>query len=69
MHERAINDRFWMRVPFARTISPVSKTDWEGVGVIPDIKVPADQALAAACKDAAKKIEVYRRLRADRSQS
>jgi hypothetical protein len=57
-----------MRVPSARTISPVSKTDWEGVGVIPDIKVPASQALEAACEDAAKKID-GRRLRADRNQS
>ncbi len=69
VHERAINDRFWMRVPSARTISPVSKTDWEGVGVIPDIKVPASQALEAACEDAAKKIDACRRLRADSSQS
>jgi hypothetical protein len=61
VHERVINDRFWMRVPFARAISPVSKTDWEGVGVIPDIKVPASQALEAACQDAAKRIDARRR--------
>ena len=61
VRERSLNDRFWMRVPFARAISPVSKTDWEGVGVIPDIKVPASQAIEAACEDAAKKIDARRR--------
>jgi hypothetical protein len=56
VHERAINNRFWMRIPFARAISPVSKTDWEGVGVIPDIEVPASQALDAAICDAIERI-------------
>jgi hypothetical protein len=42
-------------VPFARAINPVSKTNWEGTGVEPDIKVPASEALEAAKKLAAKK--------------
>lgn len=67
VHERAVNDRFWMRVPFARAISPVSKTDWEGVGVIPDIKVPASQALEAARQDAAKRIQARRKSHAEES--
>jgi retinol-binding protein 3 len=29
-------------------ISPFTHTDWEGIGVEPDIKVPAAQALATA---------------------
>ena len=64
VRERVVNDRFWMRLPYARAISPVSKTDWEGVGVIPDIKVPASQALEAACEDAGKRIDARRRQRA-----
>ncbi|UCC30506.1 MAG: hypothetical protein JSU86_20195 [Phycisphaerales bacterium] len=67
VHERAVNDRFWMRVPFARAISPVSKTDWEGVGVIPDIKVPASQAVEAACQDAAKRIQARRKSHGEES--
>ncbi|MEV4611334.1 S41 family peptidase [Kitasatospora sp. NPDC049258] len=35
-------------VPTARSINPVTGTNWEGVGVIPGIAVPADQALSAA---------------------
>jgi C-terminal processing protease CtpA/Prc len=37
-------------VPFARAINPVSRTNWEGVGVEPDVKVPAADALATAQK-------------------
>ncbi|MFC2104428.1 S41 family peptidase [Bacteroidota bacterium] len=53
----SINDYFGVRIPFARIMSPVSKTDWEGIGVIPNIKVSMDKALDAACKDAVKKLK------------
>ncbi len=43
-------------VPFARSVSPISKTNWEGTGVEPDIKVPADQALGVAKENAAEQI-------------
>jgi hypothetical protein len=58
--DRGVNDDFWISIPISRTISPVTKTDWEGVGVMPDIKVPASQALGAACEAAAKRISVLR---------
>ncbi|MCU7820337.1 S41 family peptidase [Kitasatospora sp. DSM 101779] len=35
-------------VPTARSINPVTGTNWEGVGVRPDLAVPADRALEAA---------------------
>jgi hypothetical protein len=35
-------------VPFARAVNPITKTNWEGTGVTPDISVPADQALEKA---------------------
>ena len=44
---------FTVFVPFARAINPVSKTDWEGVGVEPDVKVPAADALEKAQSTAA----------------
>jgi S-formylglutathione hydrolase FrmB len=47
---RRIDDHFMIGVPFARAINPITHTNWEGVGVEPDIKVPADQALATALK-------------------
>ncbi len=39
---------FILRVPYARAINPYSKTNWEGTGVVPDIAVPAAQALDKA---------------------
>jgi hypothetical protein len=40
-----LNDNFFIRVPYARAVNPISKTNWEGTGVEPDVKVPAAQAL------------------------
>ncbi|HEV2703241.1 MAG TPA: S41 family peptidase [Steroidobacteraceae bacterium] len=45
-----IDDRFSIRVPFGRPFDPVTNTDWEGVGIAPDVKVPAADAMAAAVK-------------------
>lgn len=43
-----IDDRFMIGVPFARAINPVTKTNWEGTGVAPDVQVPAAEALEKA---------------------
>ena len=45
-----VDDHFVIRVPFARSISPVTKTNWEGTGVVPDVKVAASAALDTARK-------------------
>jgi C-terminal processing protease CtpA/Prc len=31
-------------IPFARSVNPVTGTNWQGAGVVPDTPVPADQA-------------------------
>jgi hypothetical protein len=51
-----IDDHFMIGVPFARAINPISKTNWEGTGVEPDVKVSAADALATAQKLAAEKL-------------
>jgi hypothetical protein len=51
-----IDDRFMIGVPFARAINPISKTNWEGTGVEPDVKVPAAEALSTAQKLATEKL-------------
>jgi len=50
-----VTDHFGVGVPFARSINPVTKTNWEGTGVKPDVAVPADQALLTAHQMALKK--------------
>lgn len=45
---RRIDDHFMIGVPFARAINPITHTNWEGVGVEPDVKVPARIALDTA---------------------
>lgn len=45
---RRINDRFMIAVPSGRPINAVTKSDWEGTGVEPDVRVTADQALDVA---------------------
>lgn len=42
-------------IPFGRAENPVTKTNWEGRGVQPDVRVPAGDALAAALKRAGAK--------------
>jgi hypothetical protein len=43
-----LDDHFVMFVPTGRAINPITKTDWEGTGVKPDVAVPADKALEKA---------------------
>ena len=43
-----VNDRFIVRVPYMRAQNPISKTNWEGTGVEPDVKTPAADALDKA---------------------
>src|SRR5205085_11855692 len=45
---RRLNEHFQMFVPSGRAINPISKTNWEGTGVEPDVKVAAEQALKVA---------------------
>ena len=52
-----IDDHFMIGVPFARAVNPISKTNWEGTGVEPDVKVPADEALNVGEKMAADQIK------------
>lgn len=39
-------------VPIARSINPVTGTNWEGTGVEPDVVVPAAEAFAVAYREA-----------------
>ena len=39
-----LHDHFWVFIPNGRAINPVTGTNWNGTGVIPDVKVPAELA-------------------------
>lgn len=50
-----LHEHFNVFIPSGRAINPISKTNWEGTGVEPDIKVPKEQALKVAYLAALKK--------------
>jgi len=62
VHGVRVDDRFRLMIPIARPINPVTKTNWEGTGVVPDVNAPAAQALDVARELAA---EELRRRRSD----
>jgi hypothetical protein len=43
-----LGDHFYALIPSRRTISPITHSNWEGTGVIPDIAATPDKALDAA---------------------
>ncbi len=43
-----LTEHFGAFIPTGRAISPITKTNWEGTGVEPDVKVPKEQALKTA---------------------
>jgi retinol-binding protein 3 len=53
---RRINEHFGIWLPTGRAINPITGTNWEGVGIAPDIATDAAAALRAAHLDALKKI-------------
>jgi len=52
---------FMVGVPFAKSLDPVTKTNWEGTGVEPDVKVPATDALETAQKLALEKLQAAKK--------
>lgn len=46
--EVRLNEHFSAFVPSGRAINPITKTNWEGVGVKPDIEAPPEDALRIA---------------------
>ena len=51
-----VNDRIVVGVPYMRACNPITKKDWEGVGVEPDVKVTRAEALDRALELARKAI-------------
>lgn len=53
---RRLSDHLFATVPSAKAINPISKTNWEGTGVNPDVPMPAREALVAAHRMALRRI-------------
>ena len=51
-----LTDSFMMSLPFARAVNPITNTNWEEVGVEPDVKVSQEEALDIALAAASKKL-------------
>ena len=64
-----VDDHFMMGVPAGRPINPITKTDWEGAGVAPDVSVKPPDALETAEKLAAEKIESDRKSVAEKTKA
>lgn len=43
-----LHDHFWMFMPTGQAINPITHSNWDGTGVVPDIKVPMEVALDTA---------------------
>jgi len=54
-----IDDRYEIYISTVRSFNPVTGTNWEGTGVIPDILVPAESALDTAIVLAKKAAAVF----------
>jgi C-terminal processing protease CtpA/Prc len=52
-----VGDHFRLFVPRGRAVSPVTGTNWEGVGVAPDIRVDTAAAFSTAYIQALKALE------------
>ena len=44
----SLGQGFVISIPYSRSLNPVTKTDWEGTGVIPDVEAKASNALLTA---------------------
>jgi hypothetical protein len=64
-----ISDVFEAKIPWGRAINPTTGTNWEGVGVIPDIEVDPDDALDVALEKAREEANKRRKSREDKDAS
>lgn len=57
-----VGQRFELFVPIGRAINPITKSNWDGAGIAPDIACAAHDALALALTKAQAAAEVHRKL-------
>lgn len=47
---RSISEHYVLSLPEGRSINPITGKDWQGVGVLPDVRVTAEDALEEALR-------------------
>ena len=47
-YQFAVNSDMYIMIPAFESTNPVTKTNWQGKGVVPDVQVQNDKALTAA---------------------
>lgn len=52
-----LTDHFSVFIPVGCAMNPITKTNWEGTGVLPDIETTAEDALRQAHLDAIRKLQ------------
>ena len=57
---RAINQDLSVFIPTGKAINPITKTNWEGVGVIPEVETTAEEAFDRAVELAKESADAYR---------
>lgn len=57
---RRINDDLFVFIPEGRAINPITKTNWEGVGVVPEISTSEDETMEKTLALATEAAEGYR---------
>lgn len=55
-----INEKLSVFIPSGKAINPITKTNWEGVGVVPEIKTTPEEAYDKAVEIATAAAEKYR---------
>jgi retinol-binding protein 3 len=43
-----LHDHFWVFMPTGQAINPITGSNWDGIGVVPNVKVPMEIALETA---------------------
>lgn len=56
VQHKALSDRFSIFLPYGKPVDPITQTNWEGVGVTPDIAVAPKDALFTAQMAALEKL-------------
>jgi len=63
---RGINENLSVFIPTGKAVNPITKTNWEGVGVIPEVKTTVEETLGKTHELAKEAAEGYRNKRKEK---